>query len=139
MQITNKCTNEEICHDIIRFYVEDSIHEERQNDASIENERLARAVEKHRDERLINFITDLDQYSLLPMRVDTIDTAINNQPDGDYFVAVVDARYSNNEFINPTWEEVDSYTLSNAEYDRILNAYGETTVLPLKAILFTNK
>jgi hypothetical protein len=139
MQITNKCTNEEICHDIIRFYVEDSIHEERQNDASIENERLARSVEKHRDERLINFITDLDQYSLLPMRVDTIDTAINNQPDGDYFVAVVDARYSNNEFKNPTWEEVDSYTLSNAEYDRILNAYGETTVLPLKAILFTNK
>ena len=139
MQITERFTNEEICFDIIRFYVEDAIHEDRQNKASVDNPKLARAVEKHRDDRLISFLEDLSQYHLLPMRVDTIETAINNQPDGDYFVAVVDARYSDNEFTHPEWEMIDSYTLNPYEYETILNAYDEKTVLPLKAILFTSK
>lgn len=137
MQITDNYTNEQICNDIIRFYIEDSIHESRQ--LATEDKKLARAVEKHRDERLISFLADLDELHLLPLRVDTIEQAIHNQPDGDFFVAVVDARYSNNEFTHPAWEQVESFTLNQAEYEQILNAYDEQSVLPLKAILFTSK
>lgn len=136
MQITTKYTNEEICSDIIRFYVEDSIHEDRQINAAKDDEKLARAIEQHRDSRLIKFLADLDKYSLLPMRVDTIEMAIHNQPDGDYFVAVVDARYSDNEFNTNEWEVVESYKLNTYEYETILDAYDEESVLPLKAILF---
>ena len=137
MQITDRYTNEEICNDIIRFYIEDSIHEKRQ--LATEDKKLARAVEKHRDERLISFLADLDELHLLPLRVNTIEQAIHNQPDGDFFVAVVDARYSNNEFTHHAWEQVESFTLDQAEYEQILNAYDEQSVLPLKAILFTSK
>lgn len=137
MQITDRFTNEEICLDIIRFYVEDSIHEKRQ--LATEDKKLARSIEKHRDERLIKLLEELMEDSVLPLRVDTIEQAIHNQPDGNFFVAVVDARYSNNEFTHHAWEQVESFTLNEAEYENILNAYGETLVLPLKAILFTSK
>lgn len=137
MQITTDKTNEEILTDIISFYVEDAIHEKRQLET--EDKKLSRAIEKHRDERLIDFIDSLDEYALLPLRVDTIETAIANQPDGDYFVAVVDARYSNNEFYSPEWEQIDSATLSRYEYEAIENAYQETNILPLKALLFTQR
>lgn len=137
MQITDRFTNEEICLDIIRFYVEDSIHEKRQ--LATEDKKLARSIERHRDERLIKLLEELMEDSVLPLRVDTIEQAIHNQPDGNFFVAVVDARYSNNEFTHHAWEQVESFTLNEAEYENILNAYGETLVLPLKAILFTSK
>lgn len=122
MKINDFYTNEEYVNDVLNFYCEDSIQQYFEQTA--EDEVHARKIARHRDSRLCSFIDLLMKDDCLSMLVDSVEEAIDNEPNGKHLILVKeeDSLMAFPETFE-SWTLVDTYSLEKEDYSAISDAY----------------